>query len=146
MTTKGYTPKIEDYRLLWMMLSQVIQNCGSSSCGVVSVFIITNMIYLVCIIYNTGFDSLEHYKLLNFHSIFAAVLVTIFWWVILMAYCEAGYKMTESVSTRTLFFFFFLILFFRVVLFCRVCKEFCIAYWRLKIITFCRTKTSYMFV
>ncbi|XP_065202166.1 gustatory and odorant receptor 63a-like [Planococcus citri] len=96
VNAKGYTAKIEDYRLLWMTLSQLIQNCGSSSCGIVSVFIITNMIYLVCIIYNTGFDSLEHYKSSNFHSIIAAVLVTIFWWVILMTYCEAGYKMTES--------------------------------------------------
>lgn len=84
------------------MLSQLIQKCGSSSSGVVSVFIITNMVYLVCIIYNTGFDSLEHYKMLNFHSIIAAVFVTVFWWVILMAYCEAGYKMTESVSIRIL--------------------------------------------
>ncbi len=94
----GYTSRIEEYRLLWLQLNRLIRECGSCNSYIVSLFIITNIFCLVVVTYDVAF-ALWMYILAGRTVEFLDGLVLVYvWWTFVYIYCDAGFRMMESVS------------------------------------------------
>lgn len=97
MKKRNYTRKIEEFRLLWMKITEVIQDYGSSSAFIISVFILSNLFYLIVILHKVIYIIPFHIREGHYEFLIVYIIVILFWWMVLQSYCNAGYEIMENV-------------------------------------------------